>query len=61
MKFSCIPPKPKLEKTWHGLSKNQGVVRKHDEQYQMPTKTLVNYNLRQNKLYPPLQLSQNNI
>jgi hypothetical protein len=32
------PPKPKLEKAWHGLS-NQGVVGKHDEQYQMPTGT----------------------
>jgi hypothetical protein len=39
MKFSCIPPKLKLGKTWHGLSKNQGVAREHDEQYQMPTGT----------------------
>jgi hypothetical protein len=32
-------PPPKLEprKAWHGLSKNQGVAREHDEQYQMPT------------------------
>jgi len=32
MKFSCIPP-PRLEsgKTWHGLTKNQGVVGEHDE------------------------------
>jgi len=39
MKFSRIPP-PRLEprKTRHGLSKNQGAVRKHDEQYQMPAR-----------------------
>jgi hypothetical protein len=35
MKFSCIPPRPELGKTWHGLSRNQGVVGEHDEQYQM--------------------------
>jgi len=35
MKFSCIPPplRPELGKMWHGLNKNQGVVREHDEQY----------------------------
>jgi hypothetical protein len=22
---------PKLRKTWHGLNRNQGVARKHDE------------------------------
>jgi len=37
MKFLCIPPRPELGKTWHGLSKNQGAAGKHDEQYQMPT------------------------
>jgi hypothetical protein len=31
MKFLCIPPKFKLGKTWHGLSRNQGVAREHDE------------------------------
>jgi hypothetical protein len=36
MKFSSVPaPRPKLGKTWHGLNKNQGVVGKHDEQYQL--------------------------
>jgi len=35
MKFSCIPPKPMLGTAWHGLSKNQGAVGEHDEQYQM--------------------------
>jgi hypothetical protein len=38
MKFSCIPlppPRPKLGKAWHGFSRNQGVARKHNEQYQM--------------------------
>jgi hypothetical protein len=42
MKFSCIPPtppKPELGKAWHGLSKNQGVIGEHDEQYQMPIGT----------------------
>jgi len=38
MKFSCIP-KPKLGKVWHGLSRNQGAAREHDEQYQMPVRT----------------------
>ncbi len=33
MKFSCIPSRTKPKKAWHGLSKNQGVVGKHDEQY----------------------------
>jgi hypothetical protein len=28
-----------LGKVWHGLSKNQGAAREHDEQYQMPTGT----------------------
>jgi len=37
MKFSCIPPKLEPEKAWHGLSRNQGAAREHDEQYQMPT------------------------
>jgi hypothetical protein len=37
MKFSCIPPKIEPRKTWHGLSRHQGVVGEHDEQYQMPT------------------------
>jgi hypothetical protein len=35
MKFSCIPPQIELEKTWHGLNRNQGAVGKHDEHYQM--------------------------
>jgi hypothetical protein len=39
MKFSYIPPKFELGKVWHGLSRNQGAVRKHDEQYQMPMGT----------------------
>jgi hypothetical protein len=29
------PPKPELGKSWHGLSKNQGVAGEHDEQYEM--------------------------
>jgi hypothetical protein len=54
MKFSCIPP-PRLEpgKAWHGLNRNQGVVRKHDEQYQLSTRTKVSSDLRQNRRYPP--------
>jgi hypothetical protein len=35
MKLSCIPFKLKPGKVWHGLSKNQGVIGEHDEQYQM--------------------------
>jgi hypothetical protein len=32
MKFSCIPPpRLELEKLWHGLIRNQGVVGEHDE------------------------------
>jgi hypothetical protein len=31
MKFSCIPPRPESGKLWHGLSRNQGAVGKHDE------------------------------
>jgi hypothetical protein len=29
------PPKPELGKVWHCVSRNQGVVGEHDEQYQM--------------------------
>jgi hypothetical protein len=37
MKFSCNPPPETwIEKMWHGLSRNQGAAREHDEQYQMP-------------------------
>jgi len=64
MKFSYIPPPPpkhEPEKTWHGLSRNQGVEGKHDEQYQMSTGTSVSYGLNQNRWYPALQLSQSNI
>ncbi len=32
------PPKPEPGKTWHGLSRNQGDVGEHDEQYQMPAR-----------------------
>jgi hypothetical protein len=39
MKFSCIPPRLELKKARHGLTKNQNVARKHDEQYQMPAGT----------------------
>jgi len=40
MKFSCIPPPiPEPGKVWHGLSRNQGVVGKHDEQYQLLART----------------------
>jgi hypothetical protein len=39
MKFSCILPKPKSGKAWHGLSRNQGVVGEHDDQYEMPAGT----------------------
>jgi hypothetical protein len=54
---------PRLEpgKVWHGLSRNQGDVGEHDEQYQMPVGTWGNFGLRQNRWYPPLQLSQNSI
>jgi len=31
MKFSCIPPRPKSRKAWHGLNKNQGATSEHDE------------------------------
>jgi len=33
------PPRLELRKTWYGLSRNQGVVGEHDEQYQMPMGT----------------------
>jgi hypothetical protein len=39
MKFSCIPPIPKPGKAWHGLSRNQRAAGKHDEQYQVLTRT----------------------
>jgi hypothetical protein len=39
MKLSCIPPRPEPGKAWHGLSRNQGDVGEHDEQYQLPTGT----------------------
>jgi hypothetical protein len=35
MKFSCIPPRSKLGKAWHGLNRNHGVTKEHDKQYQM--------------------------
>jgi len=46
MKSLCIPPKPESGKTWHGLSRNQGVVGEHDEQYQLPAGTQMNSGLR---------------
>jgi hypothetical protein len=39
MKFSCIPPIPEPGKAWHGLRKNQGAAKEHDEQYQMQVGT----------------------
>ncbi len=40
MKISCIPPsRLELKKKWHGLNRNQGAAREHDEQYQMPMRT----------------------
>jgi hypothetical protein len=30
------PPRLEPRKVWHGLSRNQGVIGEHDEQYQMP-------------------------
>jgi len=33
--YPPLPPKLELGKTWHGLSRNQGAVGKHDEQYQL--------------------------
>jgi hypothetical protein len=36
---SLSPPKLESGKTWHGLNRNQGAVKKHDEQYQMSTGT----------------------
>jgi hypothetical protein len=40
MKFSCIPPRLEPIKVWHGLNKNQGVTKEHDEHdEQMPTGT----------------------
>jgi hypothetical protein len=29
--FIYPPPRPEPGKAWHGLSRNQGVARKHDE------------------------------
>jgi len=29
------PPRPKPGKVLHGLTKNQGATKEHDEQYQM--------------------------
>ncbi len=46
MKFSCIPPQIELEKTWHGLNRNQGAVGKHDEHYQMLVGTWMSSGLR---------------
>jgi hypothetical protein len=32
MKFSPpFPPRPELGKVWHGLSRNQGAIKEHDE------------------------------
>jgi len=39
MKSHVSPPRPEPGKTWHGLSRNQGAVGEHDEQYQLPTGT----------------------
>jgi len=33
------PPRPEPGKAWHGLSRNQGAVGEHDEQYQSPAGT----------------------
>jgi len=35
MNSHVSPPRLEPGKTWHGLSRIQGVVGKHDEQYQM--------------------------
>jgi hypothetical protein len=51
------PLKPEPGKMWHGLNKNQGAVGEHDEQYQMLAGTWVSSGLKQNRWYPPLQLS----
>ncbi len=37
--FHVFPPRLQPGKTWHGLSKNQGATGKHDEKYQMLTRT----------------------
>jgi hypothetical protein len=29
--FHVTPPKPEPGKVWHGLSRNQGAAREHDE------------------------------
>jgi hypothetical protein len=52
--FHVPPPRPELGKVWHGLSRNQGVVREHDEQYQMSTGTWMTSGLKQKRWYPPL-------
>jgi hypothetical protein len=31
MNFLCIPSRPEWGKAWHGLSKNQGAAKEHDE------------------------------
>jgi len=33
-------------KAWHGLSRNQGAIGEHDEQYQLPTGTWMSSGLR---------------
>ncbi len=40
------PPRPKPRRTWHGLSRNQSAASEHDEQYQMPTGTWMNFGLK---------------
>ncbi len=55
------PPRLEPGKMWHGLSINQGAAREHDDQYQMLVGTSVSSDLRHNRWYLPLQLSQNNI
>jgi hypothetical protein len=59
--FMYPPPIPKLRKMWHGRSRNQGAIGEHDEHYRMPVGTWVSSGLRQNRWYPPLQLSQSSI
>jgi hypothetical protein len=43
---------------WHGMNRNQGATGEHDEQYQMSVGTLVNFSLKPERWYPPLQLLQ---
>jgi hypothetical protein len=54
-------PRFELGKLWHGLSRNQGVVGEHDEQYQMLVRNWVGFDLKQNRGYPLSQCDDGRI